>query len=72
LSNLGYNFTYKEIIFSKVIKEYYLEIHDWWIPIITIIFVTYPWVKLQDHQQDNQCTFYSLSRVKNEKKKVLQ
>jgi hypothetical protein len=39
--------------------ECYLEAHDWWIPIIMIILVTCPWAESQDHQQDNQCTFYS-------------
>jgi hypothetical protein len=35
---------------------------DWWIPSIVIIFVTCHWIKSQDHQQDNRCTFYSLQK----------
>jgi hypothetical protein len=49
-----------EIMFSRVIGEHYLKVCDRQTPIIMIVFVISLWAKSQDHQQDNQHTFFSL------------
>jgi hypothetical protein len=45
LSNLTIKITHRQIIFSRVIGGYNLEICNWWPPIILIIFVTCLWGK---------------------------
>jgi hypothetical protein len=70
LSNLNLRITPGQIVFSRDIRGYYLEVCDWWTPIILIIFVTCLWGESQDHQLDNPPTFYSLWRIKCENKKL--
>jgi hypothetical protein len=51
------NIAYKKILFSRILGECYLEVRDWWTPIIVIIFATFLSTVSQDHQQEMDTPF---------------